>query len=88
MEPKYLTIPQLANLLGISRIAVYKKVKAGFIPAQQIGRNFAISEEYIHANLVSIQKSFLSDGEIVDIDGVMAQMMKEHGSVLMQLGRE
>lgn len=32
---KYLTIPEFADLLGISRIAVYKKVKAGKIPAEK-----------------------------------------------------
>ena len=26
-EPDYITIPQLAGILGVSRIAIYKKVK-------------------------------------------------------------
>ena len=43
----YLTIPQLAKLLGISRIAVYKKVKKGQIEAIKIGRNYVISKSKI-----------------------------------------
>lgn len=41
-ENEYITIPQLAKILGLSRIAVYKKVKKGEIEAIRIGRNFAI----------------------------------------------
>ena len=44
---KYITIPELANILGISRIAVYKKVKKGQIKAVKIGRNFAIPKRYV-----------------------------------------
>jgi len=39
---KYLTIPQLAKILGLTRIAVYKKVKKGQIKSIRIGKNFAI----------------------------------------------
>jgi len=39
---KYLTIAELAKILGISRIAVYKKVKKGQIKAQKAGRIFII----------------------------------------------
>ena len=44
---EYLTIKELADLLGITRIAVYKKVKKGQIKAVRIGRNFAIPKKYI-----------------------------------------
>ena len=44
---RYLTIPELARILGISRIAVYKKVKNGTIKAIRVGRNFAISRASI-----------------------------------------
>ena len=46
-KEKYLTIPQVAKLLGISRIAVYKKVKNGQIKAEKIGRNYAIPREIV-----------------------------------------
>lgn len=40
--PKYISIPQYAEALGISRIAVYQRVKKGIIPAKKIGRNYVI----------------------------------------------
>lgn len=39
---QYISIPEYAKKLGISRIAVYKKVKKGQLPAKKIGRHYAI----------------------------------------------
>lgn len=38
----YYSVPQAAVLLGISRIAVFKKVKSGEIKAIRIGRSYGI----------------------------------------------
>ncbi|MCM8773899.1 MAG: excisionase family DNA-binding protein [Candidatus Omnitrophica bacterium] len=46
-ESNYITLPQLAKLMGITRIAVYKKVKKGQIRAERIGRNFAVPKDII-----------------------------------------
>jgi excisionase family DNA binding protein len=43
---KYFSIPELAKILGISRIAVYKRVKKGDIEAIRIGRNYAVPGRY------------------------------------------
>jgi excisionase family DNA binding protein len=42
MEKKIFTTSEVAKLLGISRVAVFKKIKSGEIKAQKIGRNFAV----------------------------------------------
>ena len=39
---KFLSLPQAAILLGISRIAVFKQVKKGRLAAIRIGRNWAV----------------------------------------------
>lgn len=44
---KYITIPELAKLLGVSRIAIYNRVKKGQIPAIKIGRTYAIPDQTI-----------------------------------------
>ncbi|MFQ5992863.1 MAG: helix-turn-helix domain-containing protein, partial [Nitrospiraceae bacterium] len=41
---KYITIPELAKLLGVSRIAIYNRVKKGQIPATKIGRTYVITD--------------------------------------------
>jgi excisionase family DNA binding protein len=45
---KYITIPKLAELLGVSRIAVYRRVKKGEIPAIRIGRIYVIIDRTVN----------------------------------------
>jgi len=81
---EYITIPQLAQILGISRIAVYKKVKKGKIKAIKIGRNYLIPKKYI---LVILGKA-LGEEERRQIDKAIKKTVKEYGEVLRLLGRE
>ena len=41
-EKEFYSVPEFAKKLGISRIAVFKRVKKGKIQAIRIGRNWAI----------------------------------------------
>lgn len=50
-DEKYLTIPELARLLGVSRITIYNRVKKGQIPATKIGRTYVIADRTI-ANIL------------------------------------
>ena len=50
-KERYLTIPELAKLLGVSRIAIYNRVKKGQIPATKIGRTYVITDQTI-ANIL------------------------------------
>ena len=81
---KYITIPELANILGISRIAVYKKVKKGQIKAVKIGRNFAIPKRY----LSNILGKSLNEDDKNKINRAIRRTVKEYGEVLKRLGRE
>lgn len=83
-ENKYVTIPELAKLLGITRIAVYKKVKKGQIKAVKIGRNFAIPKKYIS----SIIGKDLTEQNKREIDTAVKKTVQEYGEVLRLLGRE
>lgn len=42
MGSEYFSIPEAAARLGISRIAVFKKVKKGQLEALRFGRNWAV----------------------------------------------
>lgn len=80
----YITIPQLARILGLSRIAVYKKVKKGQIKAIRIGRNFAIPKKYI----ADILGKVLGEEDKKEIDRAVKKTVREYGEVLKLLGRE
>jgi len=48
MELKeFYTTKELAELLGISRVAVFNRIKKGDIKAQKMGRNFVIFKKGI-----------------------------------------
>jgi excisionase family DNA binding protein len=81
---EYLTIPQLAKILGVSRIAVYRKVKKGQIKAVKIGRNFAIPQKQIAA----ILGKRLRQEDKKEIDIAVKKTVKEYGRVLKLLGSE
>lgn len=81
---KYISIAELAKILGISRIAVYKKIKKGEIEAVRIGRSFAIPEKYA---AVILGKA-ISEKDKEEIDRAVKKTVKEYGEVLRLLGRE
>jgi excisionase family DNA binding protein len=83
-KTNYITIPALAKILGISRIAVYKKVKKGQIKAAKVGRNFAIPKRYV---------DFIVGKEVNEHDRniiakAVKKTIKEYGETLKLLGRE
>jgi len=83
-KSEYITIPQLARILGLSRVAVYKKVKKGQIKAIRIGRNYAIPQKYV-ANI--LQKASNQEDK-KQIDAAVKKTVKEYGEVLRLLGSD
>ena len=83
-EKKYHSIPELAKLLGLSRVAVFKRVKAGKIRAVRIGRNYAIPEEFLD----QIKGKALSEEGKDRIKSAVKRTVREYGEVLKRLGRE
>ncbi|MFW6140844.1 MAG: helix-turn-helix domain-containing protein [Acidobacteriota bacterium] len=81
-DNEYITIPQLAEILGISRVAVYKKVKRGEIEAIRIGRNFAIPKKAV----AHILGKDLTDKDKKEIDRIIKKTLEEYGEVLERLG--
>ncbi len=83
-ENEYISISQLAKILGISRIAVYKKVKKGQIEAIRIGRSFAIPQKYVS----DILGKTLQEKDKKEIENAVKKIVQEYGEVLRLLGRE
>jgi excisionase family DNA binding protein len=81
---EFITISQLARFLGISRIAVYKKVKKGEIEATKVGNIFLIPKSYIS----EIQGKSLSSRKKKIIDKAVKKAVKDYGEVLIRLGNE
>jgi excisionase family DNA binding protein len=80
----YITIPELAKLLGLSRIAVYKRVKKGLIPARRIGRDYVITDQTVS----DILGRKVSDQGKKQINDAVHRTVREYGEVLKLLAKE
>ncbi|MBA3064891.1 helix-turn-helix domain-containing protein [bacterium] len=77
---KLLSTTQVAALLGISRVAVFNKIKKGEIKAIKVGRNYVIeTDDVIGENL--------NDEEKRNIGAAVDRTVAEYGEVLRKLGR-
>ncbi len=83
MNKTMMTIPEVANDLGISRIAVYKKVKSGQIPAARIGRCYLISSKIVQSLL---QHNIQEDLDWIDY--AVENTFKKYGIVFKWLSTE
>ena len=58
-DPKFLTIAEVASMMRVSKMTVYRLVHDGTIPAHRVGRSFRLTEEDVNAYL---EKSFYNAG--------------------------
>ncbi|MCX5786011.1 MAG: helix-turn-helix domain-containing protein [Elusimicrobia bacterium] len=49
MAKDFFSLPEAAAILGISRIAVFKKVRKGQVAAIRVGRNWAIAASVLNS---------------------------------------
>ena len=80
----YITIQQLAKLLGVSRIAIFKRVKKGQIPAVKIGKTYMITDKTVNEIL---GKEVSQKGK-ERIDSAVIRTVREYGELLKLLGKE
>ncbi len=84
VNDKYITIPQLAELIGLSRIEVYRKVRKGQIKAEKIGKIYVITDNEA-ANILG-EKTSVKDKS--RIEKAVKKTVKEYDEVLRKLGKE
>ncbi len=82
MNKKYYSLNEIAQALGISRIAVYKKVRLGQIKAIKIGRAYAVSQDQVS----SILGNALSPDQREMIDKGVQKTIADYGETLRMLG--
>jgi len=80
---KYLSTTELANLSGISRIAVFKKIKKGEIKAKKKGRNYLINK----ADITGLNNNLSANSKKM-IDNAVNKTVREYGETLRLLSQE
>ncbi len=58
-DPKFLTIAEVATMMRVSKMTVYRLVHNGDLPAHRVGRSFRVTEEDVNDYL---RKSFFNAG--------------------------
>lgn len=83
MAIKYLTTGEVAKILGISRIAVFKNIVSGKIAAIRAGRNYLIDPKELGLSYGKLDKK-----KKRKIKGMVDKVFKEYGDVIKKLGSE
>mgnify|MGYP001561351017 CR=1 FL=1 len=84
----FISVAELAKMLGISRIAVFNKIKKGQIPAEKIGRSYAISMEHVNEIISGSNLNVLTEDKKEEIKKAVEKVVKEYGETLKLLGKE
>ncbi|HEY6741531.1 MAG TPA: helix-turn-helix domain-containing protein [Lapillicoccus sp.] len=52
-EVRFLTVAEVASIMRVSKMTVYRLVHAGDLPAVRVGRSFRVPEDEVHKYLRS-----------------------------------
>jgi excisionase family DNA binding protein len=83
MSDKYISTTEAAKILGISRVAIFNRIKLGKIKAEKIGRNYIIDKVLLIGSLEKPEKRRKKE-----IEKVAREVFKEYGDVIRRLGKE
>ena len=80
----YISTTEAAKLMGISRIAVYKQIKNGTLPAERAGRNYLVDPK----RLPYVIERELTEAEKSRVGAGVDRVVKQYGRTLRWLADE
>lgn len=81
---QFISVAELAELLKVSRVAVFNRIKKGEIKAEKIGRAFVINKK----DVPGLTGDSLSQKDKDNIRVSVSRTIKEYGETLRLLGKE
>ena len=84
MKKNMYSTSEVANILHLSRVEVFRKIKAGKIKAEKIGRNYIIPYESIE----DILGTTIGTHKRKEIEDVIDKALKEYGDAFKKLSKE
>lgn len=84
MNKKYYTTKDFADVMGVSRVTIFKDIKSGKIKAEKRGRNYIIKEKIIN----DILNKKINTETKRKIRQATSRAMKEYKEVFKLLGKE
>lgn len=83
-EKKYYSVAEVASMLGVSRITIFKRIKAGVLRAIKVGRAYTIPRE----ELKIILGESLTSRQKKDIEIGVKKAVEEYRETFRMLGNE
>ena len=80
----HFSVAEVAKIMGISRVAILKKITLGRLPAQKVGRNYVIAR----SDLETVLGSTVSPEQKKEIEHIVKGAVKEYGVTFRRLGKE
>lgn len=80
----FITVTELAAMLGVTRGAVHKKIRNGQIKVKRVGNVFVIAKE----DFEGLITKELTEKTKAEIEKGIAKVVKEYGETLRLLGKE
>ncbi len=84
IKEQYYSTVEVAKLLGISRIAIFKQIKNGKIKAKKVGRNYIINR----VDIENLLDKSLNKNMKKQINDAVKKTIKEYGETLKMLGND
>ncbi|MCA9402350.1 MAG: excisionase family DNA-binding protein [Candidatus Omnitrophica bacterium] len=84
---QYISTTQLARFLGISVVAVNKRIKSGRIKADKIGRSYAIPRKYIEEHYPGYPPAAVAAQDTVSVMQAAALLNVDRKTVLNKIKR-
>ena len=78
----YFSTSEVAGILGVTRVTVFRKIKLGKIKAEKIGRNFLVPAEQF------IKHEKLTEEKKEEIKKIIEKAIREYGETFRLLGEE
>ncbi len=81
-EKRFLSTTEVAKMLGVSRVAIFYRIKKGQIKATKVGKMYLVDP----VNIGNILKATLSSRDKQIIDRAVKKTVTEYGEALRLLG--
>lgn len=84
MTKKLYSTTEVARILRLSRVEVFRRIKSGKIEAQKIGRNYVVSHDAVTEALGKV----IGPGRRKEIEHAIDKALVEYGEVFKKLAKE
>jgi len=84
-EKTLFSTAEVAKILGISRVAVFKRIRSGVIKAEKVGRAYLIPRSEVYH---SLEEGTLTEARKKEIDRNLDLIVREYSVALKMLGQE